>query len=166
MAAAVGRVGPVGVRGWIVVGFVGGACGRVLTGSGSRLGCLGTVVVGVVGGLLGGAIFNDEHYRLHFGVTLPQALTVLTTVISRPNPTRVVVDAGRKAMSWDAAIPRALEVPAVQAIKLSAEHCQLELDAPSAIPRIGDRVQVTFEDRGDGALIPQFNRVAAGGRQA
>ncbi len=25
---------------------------------------------------------------------------------------------------------------------------------------IGDRVQVTFEDRGDGALIPQFNRVA------
>jgi uncharacterized OB-fold protein len=26
---------------------------------------------------------------------------------------------------------------------------------------IGDRVQVTFEDRGDGALIPQFNRAAA-----
>jgi hypothetical protein len=26
--------------------------------------------------------------------------------------------------------------------------------------RIGDRVNVTFEDRGDGALIPQFNRVA------
>lgn len=26
---------------------------------------------------------------------------------------------------------------------------------------IGDRVQVTFEDRGDGALIPQFNRVSA-----
>jgi len=25
---------------------------------------------------------------------------------------------------------------------------------------IGDPVQVTFEDRGDGALIPQFNRVA------
>ena len=29
---------------------------------------------------------------------------------------------------------------------------------------IGDRVQVTFEDRGDGALIPQFHRVAAGGK--
>ena len=25
--------------------------------------------------------------------------------------------------------------------------------------RIGDRVAVTFEDRGDGALIPQFNRI-------
>ena len=27
--------------------------------------------------------------------------------------------------------------------------------------KIGDRVRVTFEDRGDGALLPQFNRVAA-----
>ncbi len=27
--------------------------------------------------------------------------------------------------------------------------------------KIGDRVQVTFEDRGDGAMLPQFNRVAA-----
>ena len=27
--------------------------------------------------------------------------------------------------------------------------------------KIGDRVKVTFEDRGDGALIPQFNRVSA-----
>jgi uncharacterized protein len=26
---------------------------------------------------------------------------------------------------------------------------------------IGDRVRVTFEDRGDGAMIPQFNRAAA-----
>ena len=25
--------------------------------------------------------------------------------------------------------------------------------------RIGDRVKVTFEDRGDGAMLPQFNRV-------
>lgn len=29
--------------------------------------------------------------------------------------------------------------------------------------RIGDRVSVTFEDRGDGAMLPQFNRVAAQG---
>jgi uncharacterized OB-fold protein len=27
--------------------------------------------------------------------------------------------------------------------------------------KIGDRVEVTFEDRGDGALLPQFKRVAA-----
>jgi uncharacterized OB-fold protein len=27
--------------------------------------------------------------------------------------------------------------------------------------KIGDRVQVTFEDRGDGAMVPQFTPVAA-----
>lgn len=27
--------------------------------------------------------------------------------------------------------------------------------------KIGDRVQVTFEDRGDGAMVPQFSRTAA-----
>lgn len=27
--------------------------------------------------------------------------------------------------------------------------------------KIGDRVQVTFEDRGDGAMVPQFTHVAA-----
>lgn len=27
--------------------------------------------------------------------------------------------------------------------------------------KIGDRVQVTFEDRGEGAMVPQFQRVAA-----
>jgi uncharacterized membrane protein YeaQ/YmgE (transglycosylase-associated protein family) len=48
----------VGIVAWIVVGFVAGAFARVLTGSGSRLGCLGTVAVGIVGGLLGGALFN------------------------------------------------------------------------------------------------------------
>jgi uncharacterized protein len=29
--------------------------------------------------------------------------------------------------------------------------------------RIGDRVSVTFEDRGGGAMLPQFNRVSAEG---
>ena len=29
--------------------------------------------------------------------------------------------------------------------------------------RIGDRVDVTFEDRGDGAMLPQFQRAAAAG---
>ena len=108
-------------------------------GTGTLLYC--TKQPGVTEVQIGGAIFHDEHYRLHFGVTLPQSLTILTTVTSRPNPTRVVVDAGRKAMSWDAGMPRALGVPAVASLKLSAEHAQIELEVPSATPRIGDRVQ-------------------------
>lgn len=69
-------------------------------------------------------------------------MTVLATVISRPTPTRIVLDAGRKAMSWDAAAPRLLDVPNVASMKLSAEHAQFELMAPSDTPRIGDRVEL------------------------
>jgi D-serine deaminase-like pyridoxal phosphate-dependent protein len=91
---------------------------------------------------VGGAIFNDEHYRSHYGLDLPCALTVLSTVISRPTSTRIVLDAGRKAMSWDAAPPRLLDTPNIKSMRLSAEHTQFELDAPSDKPRIGDRVEL------------------------
>lgn len=89
---------------------------------------------------VGGAIFCDQHYRTHYNIDLPQALTVLTTVTSRPTPTRVILDAGKKAMSMDAALPRPLGIPPVKELRLSAEHAQIELQAPSDTPRIGDRV--------------------------
>lgn len=89
---------------------------------------------------VGGAIFNDEHYRTHYNIDLPCALTVLATVTSRPTSTRVILDAGKKTMSMDAALPRPLGIPPVKDLRLSAEHAQIELLAPSEVPRIGDRV--------------------------
>lgn len=92
---------------------------------------------------VGGAIFNDEHYRTHYGLDLPCALTVLATVISRPNPMRVILDAGRKAMSNDMALPRPLGLD-VASVKLSAEHAQIELSAASEIPHIGDKIELVI----------------------
>ena len=43
---------------WIVVGFIAGLLAKVVTGRGSKPGCLGTIVLGIVGGLLGGALFK------------------------------------------------------------------------------------------------------------
>jgi D-serine deaminase-like pyridoxal phosphate-dependent protein len=90
---------------------------------------------------VGGAVLNDEHYRGHYDIDLPVSLTVLATVTSRPTPTRVILDAGRKAMSIETATPRALNMPGVRQVRLSAEHAQLELDAPSDWPRVGDRIE-------------------------
>jgi D-serine deaminase-like pyridoxal phosphate-dependent protein len=90
---------------------------------------------------VGGAVMNDEHYRWHFNIDLPFSLTVLATVTSRPTPTRVILDAGRKAMSIDMALPRPLDVPPVREVRLSAEHAKLELESPSDWPRVGDRVE-------------------------
>lgn len=74
------------------------------------------------------------------------ALTVLTTVVSRPTPTRIVVDAGSKALSSDllgqtghGAVQGHEEIVVTA---LSEEHGVIELDAPSDWPRVGERLRL------------------------
>jgi D-serine deaminase-like pyridoxal phosphate-dependent protein len=107
-------------------------------GTGTFLYC--TKQPGVTEVQVGGAIFNDAHYHGDFHINTPFSLTVLTTVTSRPTPTRIVFDAGRKAMSVETALPRPLDIPPVREIKLSAEHGQIELETPSAWPRVGEKI--------------------------
>ena len=89
---------------------------------------------------VGGAIFCDKLYRDVYNIDLPFALSLLTTVTSRPTPARIIVDAGKKAMSGDAALPEPIGMPSVASVRLSAEHTTIELDAPSETPRVGDQV--------------------------
>jgi D-serine deaminase-like pyridoxal phosphate-dependent protein len=90
---------------------------------------------------IGGAIFSDMHYLTHYHVDFSPALTVLTTVSSRPTPTRIVVDAGKKAMSGDAAMPAPSGLPPIAELKLSAEHTKIELEHPNDAPKVGDRIE-------------------------
>jgi len=53
----------------------------------------------------GGGVFGDVHYREHYGAEHEYALTVLTTIISRPTATRIVCDAGFKSMAAHLALP-------------------------------------------------------------
>ncbi len=56
----------------------------------------------------GGGVFCDVHYAKDFAVEHPYALTVMTTVTSRPTPNRIICDAGKKTMSSDASMPEPL----------------------------------------------------------
>ncbi len=89
----------------------------------------------------GGGIFGDVVYKTHMGVDHEYAMTVLATVTSRPNPTRIICDNGKKTMSSDAAAPLPLGVPNVSSIDLSAEHARIVLDQPSETPRLGDTIE-------------------------
>ena len=91
---------------------------------------------------LGGAIFSDIYYRNQYHVDFPCALTLLATVTSRPTPTRIILDAGKKSMSGDAALPQPIDLPEVRQLRLSAEHTTIELDGPSERPTIGDRLEL------------------------
>lgn len=89
----------------------------------------------------GGGIFSDMHYRQHYHMDFPCALTLIATVTSRPTATRLVLDAGKKSMSSDAAMPSPIGLPPVHGLRLSAEHATIELEGPSERPRVGERVE-------------------------
>jgi D-serine deaminase-like pyridoxal phosphate-dependent protein len=86
----------------------------------------------------GGGIWGDAMY-IDLGANVKPALELITTVTSRPNPTRVIIDAGRKTCdpSNRAPIPIGIEI---EKIALSAEHGNLTLKEASETPAIGDRL--------------------------
>ena len=88
----------------------------------------------------GGIIFNDMRYA-SLGVDREFALTVLSTVVSRPTPTRIITDAGRKTLSVDVALPAPKGLASVKAVSLSAEHGKIELEVPNHELKVGDKLE-------------------------
>ena len=91
----------------------------------------------------GGAIFMDVFYRTRCQVPdLRYALTVLTTIVSRPTPERAIIDSGRKTLSMELIMPEVAGRDDIRVMGLNAEHGTLEL-APSAQNlKIGDRLEL------------------------
>ena len=90
----------------------------------------------------GGGVLTDIVYRENMGVVEHEhAATILATVTSRPTPTRIICDAGKKTMSSDAAVPRPILDTPVRSVGLSAEHSKIELESPSHEPQVGDKIE-------------------------
>jgi len=89
----------------------------------------------------GGGIFHDVHYAEHYGVDHEFAMTIMATVVSRPTPTRIIVDAGHKTMNGNQGTPRPLGLDRVEKVKLSAEHGTVELAAANDSLRVGDKLE-------------------------
>lgn len=91
----------------------------------------------------GGAIFMDAHYRHNCQVSgLEYALTVLATVVSRPAPSRAIIDAGRKTMNCEMHMPLVAGREDMRVMQLSAEHGELEIDPSARDLQIGDRLEL------------------------
>jgi D-serine deaminase-like pyridoxal phosphate-dependent protein len=89
----------------------------------------------------GSYIFMDSTYH-KVRSEFEQALTVLTSVVSRPVPERVVVDAGLKAMSNEFGWPQALDRPGLSVRYLSEEHGVLDVISPMPLDcRPGDKIR-------------------------
>ena len=70
------------------------------------------------------------------------ALTVLTTVVSRPSAELAIVDGGFKAFSTDRPFPpETVEWPGLEFTWAGDEHGRLTIMDPDRAPRLGDRIE-------------------------
>jgi len=87
----------------------------------------------------------DTDYRNALGPVYSNALTILSTVISRPAPKRAVVDAGLKSLSIDSGMPEPKGLPGVKYRPGGDEHGILTWDesteSPSVKLEVGDRIE-------------------------
>jgi D-serine deaminase-like pyridoxal phosphate-dependent protein len=87
---------------------------------------------GRIGGQEGGEKYSDFE----------NALFVITTVVSHPEPQRAIVDAGLKAFSTDRGIiPEALGVAGLVYGFAGDEHGRLDLSNASRDVKIGERLE-------------------------
>ncbi len=75
------------------------------------------------------------------GLPFDAAVTVLTTIVSRPEPTRAITDAGMKALSVDAGLSLPRE-KGVTLLKLNEEHGHLRVDDPAKSLPVGSKIEI------------------------
>lgn len=88
----------------------------------------------------GGGIFCDMEYSKWVDHRI--GLSLLATVVSRPDQHRIVVDSGFKALGRPITDPQPKHIEGVTSIGLSAEHGTITLDEPNHVPRFGEKVEI------------------------
>jgi|EndMetStandDraft_3_1072993.scaffolds.fasta_scaffold199618_1 D-serine deaminase-like pyridoxal phosphate-dependent protein len=91
----------------------------------------------------GGVIFMDAFYRYQCKLEgYRHALTLLVTVVGRPTAERAIIDAGRKTMNMEIAMPLVMGREGITVDRLSAEHGMLKVGPTAQDLKIGDRLEI------------------------
>jgi D-serine deaminase-like pyridoxal phosphate-dependent protein len=95
----------------------------------------------------GSYVYGDRYWLEHGVMPLEAcALTVISTIVSRPTPDRAILDAGSKSLSSDTmgleGYGRILEYPQAKIYNLNEEHGYVDVSACTQRPEIGERVRV------------------------
>jgi len=114
---------------------------NVVSSGGTMSYNLASQVPGVTEIQAGGYVFMDTGYR-KAGIDFGIALTLLTTVISRPKAEKAIVDVGFKAISAEHGMPLIKDRADLECISLNAEHGHLRLREAGIFPSCGDKVEM------------------------
>lgn len=92
----------------------------------------------------GSYVFMDAKYATISGVgnRFGTALTIASTVISRPNRDRAVLDVGRKSLGIDHGTPMLKGIAGARFESYSEEHTKLQVSGAARDLRLGDIVEV------------------------
>jgi D-serine deaminase-like pyridoxal phosphate-dependent protein len=88
----------------------------------------------------GSYVLMDTDYG-RLDVPFEPAFWVLGTVVSRPEPSRCIVDAGHKSQTKDHGMPAVQDIPGATVVSLNDEHATIAIP-PDAHVRIGDAVRL------------------------
>jgi D-serine deaminase-like pyridoxal phosphate-dependent protein len=89
----------------------------------------------------GSYIFMDQVYhriRPEFGISL----SVLCTVVSRPAPSRAILDGGLKTFSKGFELPEAKSCPGLRVAYLSEEHVNTQVSGRARDLKVGDKIEL------------------------
>jgi len=112
---------------------------EIASAGGSNTSSLTGVYPGITDVQVGSYVTMDIHNK-HYGLEFEQAITVLASVISRPEKHRAVTDAGKKSLSTDEGLPICL-TPGITVSKLNEEHGHLGVEVGHAL-RAGDKIEI------------------------
>jgi D-serine deaminase-like pyridoxal phosphate-dependent protein len=99
----------------------------------------------------GSYVFMDGRYKTIEGVDCDCALTLLTTVISQPQPDRAIIDAGMKTLTHEFGLPRFKGREDLELLSLSEEHGTVKLQDPSLALKPGEKLEI-IPSHGDTTL--------------
>lgn len=114
---------------------------EILSGGGTGTYSVSGRFPGVTEIQAGSYLLMDTDYQKccpEFDLTL----TVLTSVLSKTEGERVVVDAGLKSLSCEHGIPMVKDMPGLSIRRLTAEHGIIELKDPAAPVEVGDKIEI------------------------
>ena len=89
----------------------------------------------------GSYLLMDTIY-LNRGSTFERSLTMLVSVISRPETGRAIVDCGMKELSAERGLSTVKGIDGVELKALHAEHGLLEIQNPEAVVKVGQKIEL------------------------
>ncbi|HEY3298305.1 MAG TPA: DSD1 family PLP-dependent enzyme [Armatimonadota bacterium] len=111
---------------------------EIVSAGGSNTYAQSGIYPGITEVQVGSYVTMDIHNR-EFNIDFEQAVSVLATVISRPEPGRAVIDAGKKCLSTDNGLPEIMR-GGTSLFALNEEHGHVRIENPSDELKVGDKL--------------------------